>query len=459
MRRSSVSHRYGRPSLRRRLGTNSASSYRALRAILVVFASTVPACASDPSTVSSDGGSQTGDAGRLSLVALRVTAPDDRASPSLGLIPAFSPAIHDYYVRCAAGSNALTVSLTASPGAEGRLVGPISSPPAPTQTQSLRVKENEAIVAEAADGAGAVQYWVRCLPHDFPMLNLTLHPKAGAATPGYYLLGNYFIQNQEGPYAMVLDSRAVPVWYYRSPVQTTGVSAVDSLAPGDVSFKPNQQGTPPPFEVRSLSPLATTQVAAPHLDLHELQRLSNGDYVVITEGVLTDIDLRGLEISLPDGGVMTFGAHGSIVTCGIAEVDPTSGAVVWSWAAEDHFDPVKDLTYFGPDILVQGTEIVQPYHCNSIDVDPNGNLLVSGRHMDSIFYIERPSGRVLWKMGGSTSNKDNAVYVRVADPFYRQHDARLQRAGRIPAAVDMGRCRCSTTRRTSQVPHGRSSMT
>jgi hypothetical protein len=46
--------------------------------------------------------------------------------------------------------------------------------------------------------------------------------------------------------------------------------------------------------------------------------------------------------------------------------------------------------------------------------------------MNSVFYVERSTGRVLWKMGGATASKDGATYVSVADPFALQHDARLQ---------------------------------
>jgi hypothetical protein len=50
--------------------------------------------------------------------------------------------------------------------------------------------------------------------------------------------------------------------------------------------------------------------------------------------------------------------------------------------------------------------------------------------MDSVFYIERPTGKVLWKLGGASYTIDNATYVPfvnpTADAFYRQHDARFQ---------------------------------
>jgi hypothetical protein len=69
------------------------------------------------------------------------------------------------------------------------------------------------------------------------------------------------------------------------------------------------------------------------------------------------------------------------------------------------------------------------FHCNSIDVNPaNGNLLVSARNMDAIFEIDRSTGLIVWKMGGTPTNRDGAAIVAVQnDPkgsFLRQHDAR-----------------------------------
>ena len=39
--------------------------------------------------------------------------------------------------------------------------------------------QSDAIVAVATDGAAMDQYWVRCLPHDFPGLRMTAHAEAG----------------------------------------------------------------------------------------------------------------------------------------------------------------------------------------------------------------------------------------------------------------------------------------
>jgi hypothetical protein len=389
--------------------------------------------------VSAPDGGEIHDSGRLSdgggdpfLTELAVTsslAPPDGSAP-LTLVPPFAPQTHDYYVRCAAGANPLTVKMTASSGAKSSLRQPTTSPSQPSQTLSLIVKENQAIVAAATNETATREYWVRCLPHDFPEIQMTTHVAAGTLTPGYYLVGNYAPIPGTGCYAIVLDGNAVPVWYFLA--QHGYLNDVDHLVSGSISFAHYTPGVEQNFEFHQLSPVVTTYVEPEDtvLDEHELRILPNGHYLVIASPVRTGVDLTGVSVTLADGGVETFGPDASIQDCNLAEFDPTTGHVFWTWIGYDHLDPVKDSTVSvisynqvtGPG----GELVVDSFHCNSIDVDDNGNLLVSARHMDSIFYIERATGLILWKMGGSPYTKDNAAYVTVADPFYRQHDARLQ---------------------------------
>jgi hypothetical protein len=361
------------------------------------------------------------DAGTPSLVELGVTS---TASPPLELIPAFSPTVYDYYVRCAAGANAFSVSMTASPGANSELTSPITSPALPKQTLPVTVNEGKAIVAVATLGTAATEYWVRCLPSDFPVLQWTPHPKAGTPTPGYYLIGSFKPPTGESGYAMVLDSNGVPVWYY---LQTGGAGAfnVDTVVDGAVSFIPSP--SPKPYEILQLSPWRVTKVGTPGQDdEHELRSLSGGSFVIISSPLEAGIDLSGLTLPLPDGGSAALGPNSEIHTCNILELDST-GTVTWTWLGLDHLDPVKDCTYPQSSGTGDAGLIIDPFHCNSIDVDPaNGNLLLSGRHMDSVVYIDKATGNILWKMGGAQYTKDNATYVTVPDPFYRQHDARLQ---------------------------------
>ncbi len=350
-----------------------------------------------------------------SLVALTVTSTAD-AAPPLELVPSFSPTVFDYALRCVAGPNPVTVSMTASLGAEGALLQPAASPSLPAETLSLTLSEGEAIVAVATEGGASVEYWVRCLPADFPALQWIPHAEAGTPTPGYYLLGSMIFPPSTGPYAMVLDAHGVPVWYAS---HVNPVYDVDSVVDAAISYAS-------PFQIDELSPPATAHVTIDGgpPDVHELRALPDGNYLVFSEVPVSGVNLTGLSVPLEDGGVMAFGPDSLVVSCNILEVDP-AGVVLWEWVATDHFDPVLDTTYLVPgDVGNDGS--LDAFHCNSIDIDPaNGNLLVSARHMDSVFYVERPSGRVVWKMGGAAYTKDGAPYVAVPDPFFRQHDARL----------------------------------
>jgi hypothetical protein len=132
---------------------------------------------------------------------------------------------------------------------------------------------------------------------------------------------------------------------------------------------------------------------------------------------------------------------------------------VWQWRASDHVNPVTETTT--PDTgTMLGTQLVYDvYHCNSIDPNPNGNLLVSMRHANAVIEIRRADGRILWKLGGTPTPESLAVEDDSDDPILSgQHFARMQRdgtltvhdngtiAGRPPRAL---RFRIDTARRTA----------
>jgi hypothetical protein len=368
--------------------------------------------------------SEAGDP-RLSFLGVSSTSSVDGAS-ALTLVPAFSPDIFDYYVRCAAGSNDVTVSMTASAGAESLRLQPTPSATLPKQTFSLDLTPNQALVVAATNGDATTEYWVRCVPPDFPQLEWDAYLDAGKPTPGYYLVDNMYLLPGESGYAIVLDRNGVPVWYQRV-ASGNYVSDFDVLdGGGGVSFI--QYPKNDLFVVSQLSPEQTSFVRPDGVRLgeHEVRILPNGDYLGLASPTRPGFDLTGLRLNLNDGGKMEMGPDASIQDCQIVEFAP-DGHVIWSWFASDHFDIVTDSVFPWPAPLVSGALVADVFHCNSIDLDPaNGNLLVSARDMDSVFYIDMTSKKVLWKMGGKPSTKDNAAYVPVPDAFHRQHDARLR---------------------------------
>jgi hypothetical protein len=117
----------------------------------------------------------------------------------------------------------------------------------------------------------------------------------------------------------------------------------------------------------------------------------------------------------------------------IQEIDPT-GAVVWSWNTRDHIKPsettTKPLIQRG---LPDGRSGFDVIHLNSVAPDGAGGLVVSMRHTNAVYRIERPSGKVTWKLGG-TKVPGESLQVS-GDPLSptltQQHDARVLPDGTI----------------------------
>jgi hypothetical protein len=365
------------------------------------------------------------------LTSLSITTESPGGWAPMPMVPAFSSSVHDYYVRCAAGGNALRVSMEASRGASSLLLAPQSSPALPTQIVSLNVNENQAVVAAARKGSATAEYWVRCLPHDMPQMRMTAHPNAGTPPPGYYMVGTFLVGNWQeagvAGYAMVLNADGVPVWYARQ-INGATVYDVDNIVSGAISFFGYRASPPGQFELYYLTPPSTSLIGptGQWVSLHDF-RVIPGGYAVLTVNLKTDVDLTGLTAGLPDGGTQALGPGSSIWDYGILEFD-AAGSVLWSWDGFEHIDPAKEST--GPEYdgkTPDGGSMVDPYHLNSIDIDPaNDNILLSGRDTNALFYIDRKTSKILWKLGGTSYSKDDAVHVPISDPFIAQHDARLR---------------------------------
>jgi hypothetical protein len=375
-------------------------------------------------------------AGLPSLSALDVT--------SLTLTPAFSPGIVDYYVSCVSGSNAVTVTAKAASGATAALA--VESPSSPTgtfksvgspgvqATASLTLDEGQAVVATVTEGKASQEYWVRCLPHDFPHgMEWKINDNGCERSPGYYVIGTMSLPINDGPYAIVFDTNGVPVWYQRQTAGN-GVYDVESPAKNTISYGGGE------WVVDSLGGAVVHPVVDPYdggaptqADVHELRVLPNGHFMALSSPSITGIDLTGLSFPLPDGGMVSYGKNETILACEVQEFD-SSGKVFWEWSAHQHLDPAKVMQLLNDPYWLT-TSYVQPFHCNSIDVDTSGgdantgNVLVSARDANSIFYVDKKTGKILWKMGGSGPDSmldsPKPVYVPVADPFVGQHDARL----------------------------------
>ncbi len=349
---------------------------------------------------------------------------------SLKVTPTFASDIRDYSVRCHGGVNLLTLTLTATTG------GSIAVDGASGHVLRLpeTLVENQALVVRATDPASPsgppAEYWIRCLPHDFPQLSVI---DGGTTPPGWYLTGNLTKTSTSGFYAMILDEHGTPVWYRPAP---GGAINTVLLAGNTIAWAPSLGpgfGTDPDGAYTLFHPETGTtsflSAPAPPMDAHELLELGDGHHLFIATPLRSGVDLSELGSE--------FATTDTVVDCVVEETD-ADGMLVWQWRMSDHVGVNEALTtprLANSPSTVDGTSAADIYHCNSLAVDPGGNVLISSRNTNALYLVDRVTGGIDWKMGGTASNLDDAQILTIQnDPettFSGQHDARFRPDGNI----------------------------
>ena len=146
-------------------------------------------------------------------------------------------------------------------------------------------------------------------------------------------------------------------------------------------------------------------------DLHEFQITPQGT-ALLTAYSAVHCDLSG------DGG----GTDSAVTDSLLQEIDIKTGLVEFEWTSLDH---VALSNSYSP---ASGSSTQWPFdffHLNSINVDPDGTLLISSRNTWAAYDIDRGSGQVLWELGGRHSSFSEGAGASTA----YQHDARPDGAG------------------------------
>jgi hypothetical protein len=108
----------------------------------------------------------------------------------------------------------------------------------------------------------------------------------------------------------------------------------------------------------------------------------------------------------------------------LQELDVRTGLVRYEWHSLDHIALAE--SYASP----RRSSTITPFdyfHINSIDVQPNGDLLISARNTWAAYDIDTHTGKVRWRLEGKRSSFTMGSGTRTA----WQHDARRQPDGSI----------------------------
>lgn len=110
----------------------------------------------------------------------------------------------------------------------------------------------------------------------------------------------------------------------------------------------------------------------------------------------------------------------------VQEIDIPTGLVLFQWDSLDHV-PLADSYQPAPNGAGGRTSLnaFDYFHIDSIQLDDDGNLLISARNTWAVYKLGRRTGAVLWTLGG----KHSSFQMERGTSFAFQHDVRSVATG------------------------------
>lgn len=230
---------------------------------------------------------------------------------------------------------------------------------------------------QCAQSTGAtLQFATGALPADIPS-----YTAAGTdPSPGYVVFA-------AGSYGLAIDNTGRVVWYHHF---TNGPGLNFEVQPnGRYVAKPAGTGAAPGGDLVEVSPLGTVRSLGCSGGLparvHDFIGRPDGSYWLMCDEVRT-VDLTAI------GGEPNAQVQGTAI-----QHISFNGVVLFSWSPFDHFTIGPSV--FGETLV--GGSVFNWTHGNALDLDSEGNLLVSFRNLHEVTKINTTTGAVIWRMGGA----------------------------------------------------------
>jgi hypothetical protein len=235
------------------------------------------------------------------------------------------------------------------------------------------------------------------VPSDFPLIEITTNDNPDT--------GLIFLTGKG--YTLILNNDGLPVWYW--PIGGMNFRVQHGLMTVNIWEDDIWDG---PVGIDSTYTIVKKFQIPPGywFDDHELKLMANGNYLlIVNDGQQMDLTYLGGQ---PNAWVV--GNH-------VAEMDADDN-LVFFWRSWDYFD-IADAIYVDP-----GWDYIDYIHMNSIDVDLDGNIVISSRHLSEITNINRQTGDIIWRLGGEN---DDFIWVNDSYRTSYQHDARVLPNGNL----------------------------
>jgi hypothetical protein len=240
------------------------------------------------------------------------------------------------------------------------------------------------------------------LPSDFPEYTVNYNNPA----EGYVFFAPFVWPFNYSTYLIISDNYGVPVFYRKMPII---VFDFQKQPNGNLTYFDTDAGLYREMNNKYEIIDSYSMKNGYATDIHELRILDNGHSLMFA------YDPQPVRM---DSIVMGGDSDAVVIGLVLQELDENKN-VVFQWRSWDHFK-ITDAAY---DINLRDS-VIDYVHGNAIEVDYDGNILLSSRHMDEITKINRTTGAIIWRWGGVHCKNNQFTFINDSIGFSHQHHIR-----------------------------------
>lgn len=312
------------------------------------------------------------------------------------IYPAFNPEIKDYYITSLNTLN--PIEITIDDFESGKIMY-INNQKVISNTTSIQLNPGDDIVIKSYnENSEAKVYTVHYMPSDMPAINVITKNNP---SDGYILINQFHLSNSNPNstnYIAILNNDGFPVYYKKSPNQIINFKYFETNTNQKrYSYNDHTEGKimvmNENFEIiKELNLLPNNGHSGYRTDNHDFIYLNDNHYILPAY------------VNRPGVDMTAYGGASSVELIDFVFQEIVNNQVIFEWNSKDfpeflqHTDPIYYQQF-------ATNPRVDYFHFNSINIDPiDNNFIVSARHTNQIIKINRTTGQIMWRFGGSNSD-------------------------------------------------------
>jgi hypothetical protein len=341
------------------------------------------------------------------------------------LEPSFSPLTKEYEITSLNALNEISIVAKAF---DQRASVFINGKLATNDHLSTRLNPDEDIFIEVKLNDSIDSYLIKYLPNYFPKFKVNILQKDS----GGYIYFGQVDSGQPQSYIAMIDGEGSIVYYKKVNSQRVADFKKQTTVGGKVRYsyiQLEQNAFQPGFgfrgtavvmdqdfnEINQIFGFTTSDGIEESTENHDFLLFEDNHYLISTYAIRKNVDLT------------SYGGINSAEVVDFIMQEVKNGTVLFEWNSKDFPEFLENSDDQFKSLYSSGSRI-DYFHFNSFTIDPkDGNIILSARHMNQVYKINRNTGTIIWRLGG----KNDDFNLTSDITFSHQHHVTILNNGNL----------------------------